>query len=60
MPLRINRVEYEAARLGLFEANHGLVRELMGENGKGPPKFKAEGIWALATGNPAVVVKKFQ
>jgi len=30
--LRINRVEYEAARLGLFEANHGLVRELMGDN----------------------------
>src|SRR5437588_1808160 len=30
--LRINRVEYEAARLGLLEANGGLVRQLMGNN----------------------------
>jgi len=30
--LRINRVEYEAARLGLLDANGGLVRQLMGDN----------------------------
>ncbi|MFL5241397.1 MAG: hypothetical protein ACJ8FY_04760 [Gemmataceae bacterium] len=30
-------------------------RERFGEGGKGAPKFKAEGVWALATGNPAVV-----
>ena len=30
--LRINRVEYDAAQLGLLEANSGLVRRLMGEN----------------------------
>src|SRR5712692_7856359 len=30
--LRINRVEYEAARLGLFEMNSGLVRQLMCDN----------------------------
>jgi N-acyl homoserine lactone hydrolase len=32
VPLRINRVEYEAAKLGLLDANNGLVRHLMGEN----------------------------
>ncbi len=32
VPLRINRVEYEAARLGLLDANQGLVRQLMGNN----------------------------
>src|SRR5579859_700215 len=32
VPLRINRVEYEAAKLGLFEAGNGLVRRLMGDN----------------------------
>ena len=30
--LRINRVEYDAARLGLLDANGGLVRQLMGDN----------------------------
>jgi N-acyl homoserine lactone hydrolase len=30
--LRINRVEYEAAKLGLLDANNGLVRHLMGNN----------------------------
>ena len=30
--LRINRVEYDAARLGLLEANGGLVLQLMGNN----------------------------
>ena len=30
--LRVNRVEYDAARLGLLEANGGLVRQLMGNN----------------------------
>src|SRR5712691_2802431 len=30
--LRVNRVEYEAARLGLFEMNSGLVRQLMCDN----------------------------
>src|SRR5947209_8149446 len=30
--LRINRVEYIAARLGLLDANGGLVRRLMGDN----------------------------
>jgi glyoxylase-like metal-dependent hydrolase (beta-lactamase superfamily II) len=32
VPLRVNRVEYEAARLGLLDAQQGLVRELMGDN----------------------------
>src|SRR5579872_981304 len=32
VPLRINRVEYDAARYGLFEANNGLVAELMCDN----------------------------
>ncbi len=32
VPLRINRVEYEAARLGILDANHGLVRQLMSDN----------------------------
>jgi len=32
VPLRVNRVEYDAARLGLYEARGGLVRRLMGEN----------------------------
>ena len=32
VPLRINRVEYDAARLGLLDANQGLVRQLMGDN----------------------------
>ncbi|HEV7235734.1 MAG TPA: MBL fold metallo-hydrolase [Ktedonobacteraceae bacterium] len=32
VPLRINRVEYEAARLGLLDANQGLVRQLMSDN----------------------------
>jgi N-acyl homoserine lactone hydrolase len=32
VPLRINRVEYDAARLGLLEANGGLVSRLMGKN----------------------------
>ena len=30
--LRVNRVEYIAARLGLLDANGGLVRQLMGDN----------------------------
>ncbi len=30
--LRINRVEYEATKLGLLDANNGLVRHLMGNN----------------------------
>ncbi len=30
--LRINRVEYDAARYGLFEANNGLVSQLMCDN----------------------------
>src|SRR6266513_15890 len=30
--LRINRVEYDAARLGLLDANGGLVRQLMGDS----------------------------
>jgi N-acyl homoserine lactone hydrolase len=30
--LRINRVEYEAAELGILDANNGLVRHLMGNN----------------------------
>ena len=32
VPLRVNRVEYDAARYGLFEANDGLVRQLMCDN----------------------------
>lgn len=32
VPLRIHRVEYAAAQLGLLEANSGLVRHLMGDN----------------------------
>ena len=32
VPLRINRVEYDAARYGLFEANNGLVSQLMCDN----------------------------
>ena len=32
VPLLINRVEYDAARGGLFEANNGLVAELMSDN----------------------------
>ncbi len=31
-PLRINRVEYDAARSGLLEANRGLVRQLLSDN----------------------------
>jgi glyoxylase-like metal-dependent hydrolase (beta-lactamase superfamily II) len=30
VPLRVNRVEYEAAKLGLLDENHGLVRSLLG------------------------------
>ena len=30
--LRINRVEYDAARLGLLDANHALVRQLLCDN----------------------------
>ncbi len=32
VPLRINRVEYDAAQSGLLDANNGLVRRLMGNN----------------------------
>ncbi len=32
VPLRVNRVEYDAAQCGLFEANNGLVRQLMCDN----------------------------
>ncbi len=32
VPLHVNRVEYEAAKLGLLDANNGLVRQLMGDN----------------------------
>jgi N-acyl homoserine lactone hydrolase len=32
VPLRINRVEYEAAKLGLLDMGNGLVRRLMGDN----------------------------
>lgn len=32
VPLRINRVEYEAARLGILDASHALVRRLMCNN----------------------------
>jgi glyoxylase-like metal-dependent hydrolase (beta-lactamase superfamily II) len=32
VPLRINRVEYEAAKLGLLDAGNGLVRRLIGDN----------------------------
>src|SRR6266516_4348271 len=32
VPLRVNRVEYEAAKLGLLDAHNGLVRQLMGDN----------------------------
>ncbi len=32
VPLRINRVEYDAAQLGLLQANGGLVNRLMGKN----------------------------
>lgn len=32
VPLRVNRVEYDAAQLGLLDANAGLVRHLMGKN----------------------------
>ncbi len=32
LPLRVNRVEYDAARSGLLDANGGLVRRLMGKN----------------------------
>lgn len=31
VPARINRVEYEAAKLALLDANHGLVRSLLDE-----------------------------
>ncbi len=32
VPLRINRVEYDAASQGLIEKNHGLVRRLLCDN----------------------------
>jgi N-acyl homoserine lactone hydrolase len=32
VPLRINRVEFEAAKLGMLDAYNGLVRHLMGDN----------------------------
>lgn len=32
VPLHVNRVEYEAARLGLLDRNHNLVPRLMGYN----------------------------
>lgn len=32
MVLRVNRVEHEAAKLGLLDAHKGLVRSLMGDN----------------------------
>jgi glyoxylase-like metal-dependent hydrolase (beta-lactamase superfamily II) len=32
LPLRVNRVEYDAARSGLLDANESLVRRLMGKN----------------------------
>lgn len=32
VPLRINRVEYEAAKLGLLDAGNGLVQRLLGDN----------------------------
>ncbi len=32
VPLRVNRVEYEAARLGILDANKALVRRLMCNN----------------------------
>lgn len=32
VPLKINRVEYEAARLGLLDERGGLVRHLLGDN----------------------------
>ena len=32
VPLRVNRVEYDAARLGLLDAFHGLVRQLLWDN----------------------------
>ena len=32
IPLRVNRVEYEAARHGLFDQGHNLVPRLLGEN----------------------------
>jgi N-acyl homoserine lactone hydrolase len=31
VPLRINRVEYDAANTGLLEARHGLVQSLLGD-----------------------------
>lgn len=32
VPLRVNRVEYDAAQNGLLEANNGLVRQLLCDN----------------------------
>ncbi len=32
VPLRVNRVEYEAACYGLFDLHHGLTRALLGNN----------------------------
>ena len=32
VPLRINRIEYEAARYGLFDLHSGLTRSLLGTN----------------------------
>lgn len=32
IPLRVNRVEYDAARAAMLDANGGLVRRLMGKN----------------------------
>ncbi len=32
VPLRVNRVEYDAAQLGLLDAHNGLVRRLIGNN----------------------------
>ncbi len=32
VPLRVNRIEYEAARYGLFDLHHGLTRALLGNN----------------------------
>lgn len=32
VPLRVNRVEYEAARLGMLDAFQGLIRNLMRDN----------------------------
>lgn len=32
VPLHINRVEYESAKLGMLDANHGIVRSLLGDS----------------------------